>query len=323
MLKINNKGYMLVEIILASAIAFGIGYFILQMVINLKNKNDDLFVETQTVTDQTIITNKIMKYIEKEGEDFDCSELTVDIDNNKILYRNDIIDIVNEYATIEDIDNYCTKTDDGLNVTIPMSVKQMSDKDFDVKLNYRYDTVIMNCSISVDNNNLIGSIYDDNGIEYDDYGWDTLDGDKNNRLLVDSIGTKTFFVKSGSRTQSCSVDVKDAEGSFACKKKMDSVCNGGSFNSEGVCMAYCYSGTESYCKKQSCTKCDQCYLYYHGACYRHAESVKKCSGDGWKEKNGACYNYDMDDCGSYEKISNKTCSDDYQLINGEYCYKIN
>ena len=50
-MKLNRKGYMLVEIILASAIAFGVGYFILQMVINLKNKNDDLLVETLSAID--------------------------------------------------------------------------------------------------------------------------------------------------------------------------------------------------------------------------------------------------------------------------------
>ena len=46
MKKLNNKGYMLVEIILASVIAFGVAYFILDLVIKLKNKNDDLFVDT-------------------------------------------------------------------------------------------------------------------------------------------------------------------------------------------------------------------------------------------------------------------------------------
>ena len=35
----NNKGYMLVEIILASVIAFGITYFIVDLTIKLKNKN--------------------------------------------------------------------------------------------------------------------------------------------------------------------------------------------------------------------------------------------------------------------------------------------
>ena len=138
MFKINNKGYMLVEIILASVIAFGVAYFIINLTIKLKNKNDDLFVETQSVTDQTIITNRLMEFIKEEREEFDCDELLVDVDNNKVLYRDSIIDIVNDYAVIDDSDNYCTKTDNSINIRIPISVKQMEDKDFDVNLDYNY-----------------------------------------------------------------------------------------------------------------------------------------------------------------------------------------
>ena len=61
MVKLNSKGYMLVEIILASVIAFGVAYFIINLTIKLKNKNDDMLVETQVKTDQAIITNKLMK----------------------------------------------------------------------------------------------------------------------------------------------------------------------------------------------------------------------------------------------------------------------
>ena len=51
-LKLNNKGYMLVEIILASALAFGLTFFIIDLTIKLKNKNDDLVVETLISTDR-------------------------------------------------------------------------------------------------------------------------------------------------------------------------------------------------------------------------------------------------------------------------------
>ena len=59
MKKLNNKGYMLVEIILAFVIMFGLIYFLMDLVINLKNKNDDLVVDTIVKTDQTIISNKL------------------------------------------------------------------------------------------------------------------------------------------------------------------------------------------------------------------------------------------------------------------------
>ena len=131
-MKLNRKGYMLIEIILASAIAFGVGYFILQMVINLKNKNDDLLVETLTTTDQTIIMNKLMQYAKSEGKDFSCDKLT--IDGNVIKYGDEVIDIVNDYATIGNIS--CDYTDELLKISVPLNVKQLSNKDFDVKLDY-------------------------------------------------------------------------------------------------------------------------------------------------------------------------------------------
>ena len=70
----NNKGYMLVEIILASVLAFGVAYFITTLTIKVKNKNDDMFVETKVTTDKAIITNKLMEYAINEGENFDCSK---------------------------------------------------------------------------------------------------------------------------------------------------------------------------------------------------------------------------------------------------------
>ena len=131
-MKLNRKGYMLIEIILASAIAFGVGYFILQMVINLKNKNDDLLVETLTTTDQTIIMNKLMQYAKSEGKDFSCDKLT--IDGNVIKYGDEVIDIVNDYVEVGEKD--CSYTDGNLSISIPLSVKQLNNKDFDVKLDY-------------------------------------------------------------------------------------------------------------------------------------------------------------------------------------------
>ena len=131
--KLNNKGYMLVEIILASVIAFGVAYSVINLTIKLKNKNDDLLVETQVVTDQSIITNKLMKYIKEENKDFDCDLVT--IDDKTIKYKNDIIDIVNDYTTIGEITRNCN--DKEISIYIPLTVKQLSNKNFDVNINYK------------------------------------------------------------------------------------------------------------------------------------------------------------------------------------------
>ena len=67
-LKLNRRGYVLVEIILASVIAFGIAYYMLDLTIKLKNKNDDILAKTLVKTDRAIIQNKLYKYISEDND---------------------------------------------------------------------------------------------------------------------------------------------------------------------------------------------------------------------------------------------------------------
>ena len=43
-MKLNNKGYMLVEIIVASVIALVMAYFLIDITIRLVNKNNDYYL---------------------------------------------------------------------------------------------------------------------------------------------------------------------------------------------------------------------------------------------------------------------------------------
>ena len=61
MKKLNNKGYLTVEVVLASVIAFGLAYFLLNLTIKVKDKNDDMLVKTILINDKAIIENNIMK----------------------------------------------------------------------------------------------------------------------------------------------------------------------------------------------------------------------------------------------------------------------
>ena len=65
MRKLNNKGYLIVELILASVLAMTIAYFLLNLVVKLSKKNQDLYVETVLLTDKAIITNTIMDDVNK------------------------------------------------------------------------------------------------------------------------------------------------------------------------------------------------------------------------------------------------------------------
>lgn len=58
--KMNNKGYMLVEVVVASCIAFVMVYFLMDITINMVNKNNDYYEESVLVSDKNIITKTIM-----------------------------------------------------------------------------------------------------------------------------------------------------------------------------------------------------------------------------------------------------------------------
>lgn len=132
MKKLNNKGYMLVEIILASVIAFGVAYFILDLVIKLKNKNDDLFVDTLARTDQAIITNTIMRDIYDKNTQFSCNNIPKSVDDNKFKYKDTIIE-VNKYTTIGTI--YCkVKPPNLIELNIPLTVNT-TQKSYNISIN--------------------------------------------------------------------------------------------------------------------------------------------------------------------------------------------
>jgi len=135
MRKLNNKGYMLVEIIMAFVIAFGLLYFMMELVIKLKNMNDDLMVETIVRTDQTIITNRIMEYVIEKKNEFDCNN-DFKVNDNVIKYGDDVINIVSDYAIVGEKECKVDESKRTISIKIPIDVKQISNEDFDVVINY-------------------------------------------------------------------------------------------------------------------------------------------------------------------------------------------
>lgn len=58
--KLNNKGYMLVEIILASVIAMSIAYYLLNLTYKFKDKNEDVYYSAELISLKNNITKNIM-----------------------------------------------------------------------------------------------------------------------------------------------------------------------------------------------------------------------------------------------------------------------
>ena len=135
--KSRSKGYMLVEIILASTIAFAIAYLIINLTIKIKNKNDDLMTTTLTSTDQTIVSNKLSALLEEKGKDFDCGKL--EINGKTITYEGNPVDTLNEYASYNISDkkeDWCYVDPEGtyIKINLPIEIKQQQDEYYDVNL---------------------------------------------------------------------------------------------------------------------------------------------------------------------------------------------
>lgn len=64
-MKLNRKGYMLVEIIVAATIAFSIAYYLLNLTYKFKSKSEDLYNQTPIVADKINITKNIMNDLDE------------------------------------------------------------------------------------------------------------------------------------------------------------------------------------------------------------------------------------------------------------------
>ena len=73
----NNKGYMIVEIIVASVLAMTISYFLFDLVIKLKEKYDYVQTDTILTADKTVITNEILGDL--YNRDIKCATYTSDV----------------------------------------------------------------------------------------------------------------------------------------------------------------------------------------------------------------------------------------------------
>lgn len=96
--KLNNKGYLTIEIILASVMTFAIAFFLIEITVKLVNKTDDYNIGTLFTTDKALIIKNIKQRIDKEGSisninknsDTLCTigtkDLTINNDNRTITY---------------------------------------------------------------------------------------------------------------------------------------------------------------------------------------------------------------------------------------------
>lgn len=66
MKKLNRKGYMTIEIILASVITFVIAFFLIDLTMSLTDVTDDAYEDAVLVTDKTLIIKNLRENIEND-----------------------------------------------------------------------------------------------------------------------------------------------------------------------------------------------------------------------------------------------------------------
>ena len=151
MRRLNNKGYMLVEIILAFSIAMAITYYLTDLTIKLKNKNDDLLVKTLVATDQAIIYNTIMRDLYRVYDDgssgadkFQCNNISVNNTNKTFGYtfadgtkfKNIVSKYVTDFKYVYNNTEYCHITEDTIKIHIDLKVKQLPNENFDIDISF-------------------------------------------------------------------------------------------------------------------------------------------------------------------------------------------
>jgi len=143
----NNKGYMLVEIIVASVIALIMAYFLIDITIKLVNKNNDYYIDSILLVDKNVITKEIMddingkKLTKVNCEDNKKCTLTYDGTEEKILeignntisygkYKKELSEYISlGNITLQNDSNFLTisipaytnysKTDYGITIFVP------------------------------------------------------------------------------------------------------------------------------------------------------------------------------------------------------------
>lgn len=331
---LNNKGYMLVEIVLASVLAMIVAYFITDLTIKLKNKNDDLLVKTLVASDQAIIYNTIMKDLYNTNDLVDCdyikNKLTI---NGNVFKYGDFTNIVSEYANIS---NYqCSGSGDNLSLKIPMDVPQLEDN-FDIVISSKFGSGIvipLSCSLSVDSSTNVITALVNNTQNLSYYGWDSNMESDNNVLTkkISGADTYTYYLKNiKGETATCEMSVvktkvtntcpsgysKCTSGSCKCYKKYaatvaDTIvsgsctCRGTNAATDGYIYGVCDEDGCS-CASGLTVRTDNCSVKKTYECDLSSDSL---SGTN-------CYRYK-----NYSKTTYSCSDSSYTKLNTSYCYK--
>ena len=214
-MKLNNKGYLIVEVILAGVLTFTMAYFLINLTLKVRNRYDDTNVETVLLNDKTVVTNEVMddvinnkvknvEYIVNgikiTFEDGSSKDLTV-VDNTitydtytKRFNDNAILGNVN----IKRNGNYFT-------LEIPITTKYSKD-DYGINIvGFTAEALEpLNCTLSRNDKEIIANF--EGNMVY--YGWNAdFTGDNSSSKPI-SLGDHTYYIKDiFGNTGSCNINI--------------------------------------------------------------------------------------------------------------------
>ncbi len=81
-MKLNRKGYLIVEIIVASVLAMGIAFFLVRLTISFSRTDEDIYKSITFTNNKNIITNKIMNDI----NDYTLYDISKEVNAEKSIY---------------------------------------------------------------------------------------------------------------------------------------------------------------------------------------------------------------------------------------------
>ena len=93
--KLNQKGYMLVEIVLASVLAMSIAYYLLDLTYNFNAKDEDLYYSILYTRDKNLITKNIMNDLDKGklGENVERGQSDLTNESGEVIGTIEYIDL--------------------------------------------------------------------------------------------------------------------------------------------------------------------------------------------------------------------------------------
>lgn len=88
--KLNKKGYMLIELILASFLAITVGLYLIELIFNFREKVQDDFYSSNIYKDKVVVTKSISSYL----NNYKYNNVSTNADNTIVFNSTDAVSYI-------------------------------------------------------------------------------------------------------------------------------------------------------------------------------------------------------------------------------------